>query len=184
MSSGADGRRELVKALRKAAKDCGLSSEQVPRDTASRDKVQELAGKAAASNGSAEDKAKAAEAFTAYEATWAAVEDSGEEGEDEETFRLRGASFLLTYNWDFFGKAFPDGTGPVATKRELWQLWKTFKAEKKKELKVATWCPHVLVDDFSSTACILESDKKNMHRNALQLRLAILCGQPPLIKKS
>ena len=51
MSSGADARRELVKALRKAAKDCGLASEQLPKDTASRQKVQELAGKAAASNG-------------------------------------------------------------------------------------------------------------------------------------
>ena len=48
IASGADARRELVKALRKAAKDCGLPSEQLPRDTASRDKVQELARKAAA----------------------------------------------------------------------------------------------------------------------------------------
>ena len=46
MASGADDRRELVKCLRKAAKDCGLPSEQLPRDTASRDKVQELARQA------------------------------------------------------------------------------------------------------------------------------------------
>jgi hypothetical protein len=98
MASGAHGRRELVKCLRKAAKDCGLPSAQLPRDTASRDKVQELARQAAASNGSAQDKAKAAQVFTAYEATWPAAEDSGEESEDEKTFRLRGTSFLLTYN--------------------------------------------------------------------------------------
>ena len=29
---------------------------------------------------------------------------------------------------------------------------------------------------------LLESDKNNMHRNAPQRRLAILCGQPPGLK--
>ena len=137
-------RRGLVKTLRQAAKNCGLPTEELPRDTAARDKVQELARKTAASNGSAEEKAKAAEAFTAYEDTWPAeeanegegAEGSGEEAEDEKTFRLRGVSFLLTYNWDFFGKDFPDGTKAVGSAHELWRTWRAFKAEKKKELKV------------------------------------------------
>jgi len=29
-------------------------------------------------------------------------------------FRLRGKSFLFTWNWDFLGKDLPDGTPPPA----------------------------------------------------------------------
>ena len=50
---------------------------------------------------------------------------------------LRGRSFLLTYNHDFFNKAFPDGTPAVQTTGELWRLWKKWKNEKIQELGVS-----------------------------------------------
>ena len=46
---------------------------------------------------------------------------------------MRGISFLLTYNHDFFGTQLPDGTGPFDSPQELWQDWKTWKAAKKAE---------------------------------------------------
>ena len=105
--------RQHVKSLRKAARGCGFSPEELCKDSASREKVQELARKVAASDGDAGCKADAAVAFEAYEATWPQVNDaqgaegSGEAGSEEAEeavktgFRLRGASFLFTYNWDF-----------------------------------------------------------------------------------
>ena len=51
--------------------------------------------------------------------------------------RLRGRSFLLTYNWDFFGKATKDGTAPAVGPPELWSAWLVWKKAKKKELGVS-----------------------------------------------
>lgn len=134
----AEARRIQVQALRQAAKACGVPTAQLPRDTASREKVTELAEKAAVSNGIPANKTLAAIAFQAYEATWddSCSDASGDEAEDKHTFRLRGTSFLLTYNWDFLGKPLPDGTPAATLPGDLWRLWKEFKAKSEKELKV------------------------------------------------
>jgi len=154
--------------LRKAARSCGVPADELPKkDTAGRDKVKQLAQQAEDSGGSAEDKARAAEAFKAYEATWPAEEaeeeGSEEEVEEQKTFRLRGTSFLLTYNWDFFGKDFPDGTKAVETAGDLWRLWKAFKAQKKKELQV---------EKSSST---LEASLKSSTPDRLHLHWKVDC---------
>ena len=52
-------------------------------------------------------------------------------------FRLRGTSFLFTYNWDFLGQAFPDGTSAPRTVEDLWRMWRKWKKQKKKEMGVA-----------------------------------------------
>ena len=133
----ADARLLRARTCRRHAKACGVATADLPRDTASRDKFQELAETVAASGADEALKAQAAAAFKAYEDTFAADDD--EEGQDDETvagFRLRGTSFLLTYNWDFFGADFPDGTAAPASPADLWRLWKAFKAQKKKDLQV------------------------------------------------
>ena len=49
-------------------------------------------------------------------------------------FRMRGTSFLLTYNWDFLSRAFPDGTPCCASVSALWELWKTWQEERREAL--------------------------------------------------
>ena len=136
----AEARLSRARDCRKHAKACGVAAADLPRDTASREKFQELAATVAASSAGEALKAQAAAAFKAYEDTFPAeVGDDDEEGQDEQTvggFRLRGKSFLLTYNWDFFGKDFPDGTAAATSPEDLWRLWKTFKAQKKKDVQV------------------------------------------------
>ena len=44
---------------------------------------------------------------------------------------------MLTYNWDFFGKAFPDGTPALKTTQKLWRAWRKWVKKKKKNLGVA-----------------------------------------------
>ena len=53
---------------------------------------------------------------------------------NDDKCRLRGKSFLLTYNWDFLGKVFPDGTAAAITSEELWNLWRAWRKLKKREL--------------------------------------------------
>ena len=60
------------------------------------------------------------------------AEDANQAMPPASPFRLRGKSFLFNYNWDFFGKPFPDGTPPAADVAGLWHLWKTWKNDKKK----------------------------------------------------
>ena len=70
---------------------------------------------------SEKQKAAAEIAFKAYEETWptsgtgvqkvvATEPEKAEACPQPATFRLRGTSFLFTYSWDFFQKAFPDGS--------------------------------------------------------------------------
>ena len=53
------------------------------------------------------------------------------------SFRLRGKSILFTFNWDFLRRAFPDGTPGAASVDALWELWRVWKREMKREHKVA-----------------------------------------------
>ena len=115
--------------MRKAAKAAGVHHSDLPKDNASREKVQALARKVEESNASAAQKAEVAAAFKAYEDSWPVEEDECEEDyELVKGFRLRGTSFLLTYNWDFFGTDFPDGTPAAASPGGLWRLWKVSRS--------------------------------------------------------
>ena len=51
-------------------------------------------------------------------------------------FRLRGRSFLFTYNWDFLHKDLPDGTKHPDTYEDLWRLWLAWKQNTKKAQQV------------------------------------------------
>ena len=78
--------------------------------------MQALARQVESSSAGAAQKAAVAAAFKAYEDTWPPEEEDEQYDEDEVVgFRLRGTSFLLTYNWDFFGKYFLDGTPAAAS---------------------------------------------------------------------
>ena len=65
-----------------------------------------------------------------------APENGQTEPEIEKEFRLRGTSFLLNYNWDFFGKNLPDGTPAPSDAADLWAMWLEWKSGKKKEMDV------------------------------------------------
>ena len=101
-------RKSLVKQLRAYARFCG--AKQV-RDDCGRAKVSVMF-KSICNKATATQKVEAQKVFDAYEATWNPTkvdEEVGPESTDRK-FRLRGKSFLLTYNWDFFGKALEDNT--------------------------------------------------------------------------
>ncbi len=140
MAGLAETRKFCVQSLRKAGKACDVP---LIRDTAAREKVVEFAQAIQNSGGPADEKTAASRAYEAYVATWPAEDEDDQDEDDEEVeevvvvgWRLRGKSFLLTYNWDFWGKAFPDGTPAATTVAELWGLWRAWKAKKKKEQKV------------------------------------------------
>ena len=122
MESLKQRRKQLVRTLRECAKLTGAETE---RDDASRNKVRALYDRVLA-KGCATTAAKATEAFQSYEATWGdGKADQEKEPKDLATVRLRGKSFLFSYKWGFFNKAFPDGTPPPGSHAELWSLWLT-----------------------------------------------------------
>ena len=88
-------RKKLVRKLRECAK---LAEVQLERDDASRSKVRALFDRVAAS-GCAVTTAKAADAFKEYETTWGNTNaDKAEESAELKVLRLRGKSFLFSYN--------------------------------------------------------------------------------------
>ena len=127
-------RKAQVQILRRIAKDCGLHG---VRDDASKAKIIEMAEAIAGLTGRPEETAEAAAAYEVYLSTFVA-NTSGSNAADGKRagFRMRGKSFLLTYNWDFFGTALPDGAPTPATNKDLWDLWREWRAQKKKELQV------------------------------------------------
>jgi len=126
-------RKVQVQILRKCAKTCQVSQ---ARDDAKRERVQEMAQAIAASSGPEQSKSDAAAAFEIYESTFADAQAADGQQPPRNGFRLRGKSFLLTYNWDFLHRPLPDGTAPLAGNKEVWQLWKEWKTLAKKELVV------------------------------------------------
>lgn len=135
-------RKAAAQALRKAARECKVALE---RDDVGYDRMRAFAGAIQASGGPADAKASARRAFKEYEATWTVAEGGRETSTPQEpqdqspggAYRLRGKSFLFTYNWDFLQKALPDGTAPSTSPGELWRLWKEWKAQRKTEMQVA-----------------------------------------------
>ena len=138
-------RKRLVQQLSKVAVDCGL---QRLRDDVGRQKVKTFAETIQASQGSSERKQEAAEVLAAYELTWAqgsapavAAEPEvqtppADSGNASQGIRMRGTSFLLTYNWKFFSRPLPDGTPALESEDDLWKLWRRWKKKAKKSLSV------------------------------------------------
>ena len=139
-------RKQLVRKLNKCARLCGVT---VVRDDVGYQKVKDLAAAIASSSGPDDQKTRAAELLVDYDKTWegeaapappaAAAAPGAHAGSppvQAQGFRMRGTSFLFTYNWRFFSRALPDGTPSPSSEDELWKLWKAWKKEKKKELGV------------------------------------------------
>ena len=135
MEDQAAERKKQVQRLRKVAKRCGIG---VIRDDANKDQVLAFAQSIADSGGSDSDKTLAESALAAYKATWPVLVRNvqGAAPRQPKPFRFRGASFLLTFNWQFLARPLPDGAGPYGSPALLWKAWKVWKAEKKRELKV------------------------------------------------
>jgi len=147
-----EARKLQVRELNKLARKCNV--ERVHED-AGRAKVTALVNALRASSCSGDDKAEAERIFRKYKGAFDNSAQEGDAGCANETpqdgaaaaadvdaepqqQRLRGTSFLLSYNWDFFGKPFPDGTPPAQDHDDLWRTWLSWKTGKKKELGVST----------------------------------------------
>ena len=134
-------RAELVKSLRAIARARGV--DQV-RDNASREKVLAMVAALRKQPLERGDRQKLEDAVSAYLASFPGVPEyvipagAGDDasGSSASGFRVRGRSFLLTYNHLFTDTAFPDGTPPAAPNGDLWALWCDWKKRKKKELGV------------------------------------------------
>ena len=124
-------RKALVQKLRVVARSCKVS---LCRDDCGMDKVRAMVEAIRASEGPTEDKEEAERYFSAFAATFG-TSVPATVGQPT-GFRLRGRSFLLTYNWDFLNKALPDGTAPLCTPSSVWRLWKLWKKQKQEELNV------------------------------------------------
>ena len=139
-------RIEHVRRMRTAAQLCMVA---LFRDVAGRQLVAEMMARTRSSSGPASAKADAEKAYKLYEATFegrdtalpvlAGVEADGSaqaETQSDKQFRLRGRSFLFTYNWGFFRRPLPDGTLAPTSSSELWRYWRKWKNAKKEELSV------------------------------------------------
>ena len=112
-------RKNLVKELRAFARQAGVT--QV-RDDSSRARVEAMFQSIVAS-AAADTKSQATKVFDQYKASFKVEPVSlPVQSVATETFRLRGRSFLFTYNWDFFHKALPGGALAEAGNASLWKL--------------------------------------------------------------
>ena len=123
-------RKEAVQELRALARDCGVDR---VRDDASREKVMQMVGEIRKQRPGQEMLAKLENAFSKYQGTFAEAENvaaaaGAASAASARDFRLRGTSFLFTYNWDFLNKPLPDGTPAPATEQQLWRMWRAWKA--------------------------------------------------------
>ena len=140
-------RKKLVQQLRRCAHACGVTR---CRDNSARQKVRDMVEAIRAAEGPAEQKEEAESAFEAYEKTYepeppqAVARDAGARAEAAQaqgpqaraSFRVRGKSFLFTYNWQYMVRPRPDGTPPAQSEVTLWKEWKAWKKERKKALGV------------------------------------------------
>ena len=111
MAEVADQRKGYVQTLRRLARTVEL---EPVSDRAAKAKVKELGEKLSNCQAlGSEGRKEAGEALEAYLQTFGEQVQQQEKPQAKTAFRLRGRSFLCTYNWDFEHKPFPDGT-PVA----------------------------------------------------------------------
>lgn len=159
-----EARKKAVRDMGKLAQECDV---QRAHEDAGRKKVTEMVEAVRASSTSALNKAKLERLFAKYEKTFAsAPEQSSSQqtgstvsaapapaatvGPEQHPQRLRGTSFLNSYNWDFFGKAFPDGTPPAKDHADLWRLWLCWKKSLKKELRISK-STHTMEESLESS---------------------------------
>ena len=131
-----EARRTHVQHLRRLARECGAPA---VRDDAKREKVAEMMDAIRQAVGHSETKATAEAIFLRYGKTFdtLAVAATAEESPvGPPGFRLRGKSFLFTYNWDYLNRDLPDGTPHLASAAVVWNLWREWKARKKRQHKV------------------------------------------------
>jgi hypothetical protein len=134
-----EDRESHVSVLRQCAKDAKCAD--TLDNKASKSKVATLIEAIRSSRARKSIKDAAEKAYNAYLATFIAVQGETESksghAQAEATcsvapavrsIRLRGVSFLTTYNWDFFGKRLPDGTEPFSSSQSLWKSWRNWKA--------------------------------------------------------
>ena len=114
-------REKVVRDLAAIARTCGV---EAVRGDAARNKVIEMRDAIRNSEGDATSKQAAEDSWKAYEVTFPTEDvqapsqgqaEAQEPNQQTPGFRLLGKSFLFTYDWDFLGKALPDGTPLVAT---------------------------------------------------------------------
>ena len=151
-------RRELVKVLRASARTHGVA--QV-RDDASRDKVMQMVTALRAKSLERDDRKALEDIVEKYLQTFSDGQAAVAQGEAQDSYRLRGCSFLLTFNWLFTSRSFPDGTPPAASNAELWRTWRDWKARKKKELGVTQSSSKMEVDN---TVCKTDINSPNSAR--------------------
>ena len=126
----------LVKELRAFARQTGVA--QV-RDGSSRAKVEAMIQSIIASS-AADVKTEATKVFEKYQSSFTAeLESPVVQSANAEPFRLRGRSFLFTYNWDFFNKAFIDGAPKASDAEDLWKLWQTWLQERLRKLGITQY---------------------------------------------
>ena len=117
-------RKSLVKELRVLARQTGVV--QV-RDDSSRPRVEAMFNSIVA-KAETDAKSQVTKLFETYQASFKVEPVSlPVQKVASEPFRLRGRSFLFTYNWDFFHKPLPDGTPAVADSASLWKLWQSWE---------------------------------------------------------
>lgn len=129
-------RKRFVQTLCKLARESESGLAKIA-DGAAKPRVEEFGKKLLASGKlDADGKTEATAALDGYLATFVDTAGPSAPQQSSKTWRLRGRSFLFTYNWDFLNKVFPDGTACAASHASLWRLWKQWKVSKKQELGV------------------------------------------------
>ena len=124
----------LVKTLRSHGRSCSVA---LCRDDSGRALVTAMMERLRASAGNTTQKRDAEKSFKLYEATFEEQANTpAAPTTEKKAFRLRGRSFLFTYNWDFFGRNLPDGTPALKDTEALWALWLTWKTNLRRKLGI------------------------------------------------
>ena len=124
----------FVQTLRTHARSCSVD---LCRDDANRARVTAMVEGVRASAGPPADKRGVEKAFKQYEATFKEqARDTPAPAAAKKGFRIRGRSFLFTYNWDYFGTNLPDGTAALEDAATLWALWLTWKTKRRRKLGI------------------------------------------------
>jgi hypothetical protein len=133
-------RKGFVQTLRLLSDKC--QDVATIRDDSGKDKVEKFAADLKRSRYlDTAARAELAQTVEAYLATFppaaaGGAAAAGAGNKQTSGFRVRGRSFLLSYNWDFLNKAFPDGSASCGTPAKLWQTWTAWEQNKKQELEV------------------------------------------------